>query len=562
TIKFLLGNARTVFVVAVIAGIISGVSNAGLLALITATLGQAGRTTTLVWAFVALCVVAPLTRIASEMILIHLGQKAIFDLRMRLSRSILGVPLRQLEELGAHRLTAALTEDVMAVSGAIVFLPILCINIAVVVGCLIYLGWLSWSVLLAVVGAIVIGILTYQLPIMRAVRYLRLAREEEDSLFGHFRALIEGVKELQLHRRRREAFLTDILESTATSFRKQNVTGMATYAVASSWGQLLVFVVIGLLLFVLPGWANINNVALIGYALTILYMMTPLQVIMNTMPALGRANVSLNKIEQLGLSLAASSEAGERGGAETALLLTPGAAIESLEAVGVTHTYYREGEENNFTLGPIDLSFTPGEIVFLVGGNGSGKTTFAKILLGLYSPEGGEIRLNGRPVTDGARESYRQLFSAVFSDFFLFESLLGLDHPELEAKAHEYLKRLRLDHKVQVTGNNLSTTKLSQGQRKRLALLSAYLEDRPAYLFDEWAADQDPVFKEIFYLELLPELKARGKTVFVISHDDRYYHVGDRIIKLEDGQVEYDQRPVDAYAAGLHDDQARYLQPA
>ena len=562
TIKFLLGNARSVFIFAVIAGIISGVSNAGLLALITATLGHSGRTTTLAWAFVTLCVVAPLTRIASEMILIHLGQKAIFDLRMRLSRSILGVPLRQLEELGAHRLTAALTEDVMAVSGAIVFIPILCINIAVVVGCLIYLGWLSWSVLVAVVVAIVIGILTYQLPIVRAARYLRLAREEEDSLFGHFRALIEGVKELQLHRRRREAFLTDNLESTATSFRKQITTGMATYAVASSWGQLLVFVVIGLLLFVLPNWANINTVALIGYALTFLYMMTPLQVIMNTMPALGRANVSLGKIEQLGLSLAASSEAGERGGAETAPLLTPGAAIESLDAVGVTHTYYREGEENNFTLGPIDLSFNPGEIVFLVGGNGSGKTTLAKILLGLYSPEGGEIRLNGRPVTDAARESYRQLFSAVFSDFFLFESLLGLDHPELEAKAHEYLKTLRLDHKVQVTGNKLSTTKLSQGQRKRLALLSAYLEDRPAYLFDEWAADQDPVFKEIFYLELLPELKARGKTVFVISHDDRYYHVGDRIIKLEYGQVEYDQRPVDAYAAGLHDDQARYLQPA
>ena len=405
TIKFLLGNARSVFIFAVIAGVISGVSNAGLLALITATLGHSGRTTTLAWAFLALCVIAPLTRIASEMILIHLGQKAIFDLRMRLSRSILGVPLRQLEELGAPRLTAALTEDVMAVSGAIVFIPILCINVAVVVGCLIYLGWLSWSVFLAVVGAIVIGILTYQLPIMRAIRYLRLAREEEDNLFGHFRALIEGIKELQLHRRRREAFLTDSLETTATSFRKQNTTGMAIYAVASSWGQLLVFVVIGLLLFVLPNWANINNMALIGYALTILYMMTPLQVIMNTMPALGRANVSLDKIEQLGLSLAASSEAGERGRAETALLLTPGAAIESLEAVGVTHTYYREGEENNFTLGPIDLSFNPGEIVFLVGGNGSGKTTLAKIVLGLYSPEGGEIRLNGRPITDGARES-------------------------------------------------------------------------------------------------------------------------------------------------------------
>ena len=50
--------------------------------------------------------------------------------------------------------------------------------------------------------------------------------------------------------------------------------------------------------------------------------------------------------------------------------------------------------------------------------------------------------------------------------------------------------------------------------------------------------------------------------MFVISHDDRYYHVGDRIIKLEYGQVEYDQRTVDAYSTDLHDDQARYLQPA
>jgi putative ATP-binding cassette transporter len=174
-----------------------------------------------------------------------------------------------------------------------------------------------------------------------------------------------------------------------------------------------------------------------------------------------------------------------------------------------------------------------------VGGNGSGKTTLAKLLTGLYAPDGGDIRFDGQLITDQNREWYSQHFSVVFSDFFLFDSLLGLKRQvsNLDATARDYLVQLQLDHKVQVKDGNLSTTSLSQGQRKRLALLTAYLEDRPIYIFDEWAADQDPMFKEVFYDRLLPELRAKGKTVIVISHDDRYYHVADRIIKLDYGQL-------------------------
>ena len=175
--------------------------------------------------------------------------------------------------------------------------------------------------------------------------------------------------------------------------------------------------------------------------------------------------------------------------------------------------------------------------MFLVGGNGSGKTTLAKLLMGLYVPESGEIRVDGQLVTDKTREEYRRLFSAVFADFFLFESLLGLKTPQLDNRAEEYLDRLQLSRKVTIKEGVFSTTDLSQGQRKRLALLTAYLEDRPIYLFDEWAADQDAYFKEIFYLQLLPELKSRGKTAIVISHDDRYYYAGDRLIKLEEGKL-------------------------
>jgi putative ATP-binding cassette transporter len=201
-----------------------------------------------------------------------------------------------------------------------------------------------------------------------------------------------------------------------------------------------------------------------------------------------------------------------------------------------------DGDAEEFTLGPLDLTFARGEIVFIIGGNGSGKTTFIKLLTGLYAPEAGTILLDGKAVTLDTSDAYRQHFSVVFADFFLFDELLGLTTPTIDDQARRYLDRLKLADKVRIENGRLSTIELSQGQRKRLALLTAYLEDRPVYVFDEWAADQDPYFKNIFYLQLLPELKAQGKTIFVISHDERYYHLADRTIKLEDGQVVSDTR--------------------
>jgi len=289
--------------------------------------------------------------------------------------------------------------------------------------------------------------------------------------------------------------------------------------------------VIGLLLFGLPLITRISTAVLTGYTLMLIYLMTPLQTLMDSMHNINRASVALDRIERMGFELAA----------EESEVAAPAALIPSswhrLELAGVTHVFQREDHEGEFVLGPIDLHLEPGELVFIVGGNGSGKTTLAKILSGLYVPDHGEIRLDGRRVTDENRDAYRQLFSAVFFDFYLFQTLLGLEHADLDRKAAELLAQLQLTGKVRVDQSRLSTTDLSQGQRKRLALLTALLENRPIYLFDEWAADQDPRFKEIFYRHLLPKLKSAGKTALVITHDDRYFEVADRLIKLEEGQI-------------------------
>ncbi len=188
-------------------------------------------------------------------------------------------------------------------------------------------------------------------------------------------------------------------------------------------------------------------------------------------------------------------------------------------------------------MGPLTLDLHPGEVIFIVGGNGSGKTTLAKLLCGLYVPDDGEVAWDRQPVTDINCEAYRQLFSAVFADCYLFETLLGVCEATPDDRLQDYLTQLQLDHKVTVQAGVLSTTALSQGQRKRLVLLSAYLEDRPIYIFDEWAADQDPHFRAVFYTQLVPELQAAGKTVVVITHDTRYYHLADRLLQLDDGKL-------------------------
>jgi putative ATP-binding cassette transporter len=538
-LAFLLRGSRWGLLPPVLVSVLAGAASAGLISLINAVLERSVPASTgTALRFAGLALVALVARIASQVLLNGLQQALLQQLRMELVQRILATPLRQQEEFGGHRLLAVLTEDVNTIGSSLLCIPHLLSNGAIIVGCLLYLAWLSPLVFLALLAFMAMGLVTYQLPMSRAIRFIRAARERQDGLYKHLGAVIHGIKELKLHPGRRAAFLDEQLREATGELRRLNVKGFSLFSASSNWGMFLFFVFIGLLLFVLPLQRGpVSGGSLVSYTLTVLYLQQPLDALMANLPMLSRGMVALRKVEQL-------SVLGEGLLEATRSLPAPRESFTRLELLDVTHTYHREREDSSFTLGPLTLTLEKGELVFLVGGNGSGKTTLAKLLTGLYTPESGEVRLDGAPITDANREEHRQCFSTVFSDYYLFDSLLGLAPAGLVPRARRYLERLHLEHKVKLDEDGaLSTTALSQGQRKRLALLTAWLEDRPVYVFDEWGADQDPIFKAVFYEELLPEMKRAGKTVLVISHDDRYFHVADRLLHLESGRLRAETAP-------------------
>jgi putative ATP-binding cassette transporter len=577
---YLLRYSRGPFLLAIVAGIISGGTGAAFIGMVNLALdadGSPGQR--LIWGYAALCLATLITRFVSQALLYRLSQGAIYHLRRRLIDGILGAPLRTVEKIGTARLYSALSDDVVVIADALPGLPGICSGAAFVLVAIVYLVIVSPVVALATGGTVVVGVVLYMLMSASGLGALKAAREEQDALFGHFRSVTEGIKELKLNRDRRTALVEQELEATAVAYRRHSVFGLSIYEGATGGGQGVFFAFIGLLLFAFPGWFALTSQTLAACVLILLFAVSSLQGVLVWFPALGRASVALTKIEER----LASLEAGDGEPATRALTATPASAGKpatpastgtsasaagpasasgtpalpangfadwrGIEFRGVSHVYPGPtGEE--FVLGPLDFEFRRGEILFIVGANGSGKTTLAKVLTSLYPPEAGAVWVDGTEVTAANREDYRNLFSAVFSDFHLFDSLLGLPVPDRAARAQHYLQRLQLDHKVRIAGDRFSTTALSLGQRKRLALLVAYLEDRSFYLFDEWAADQDPIFKDFFYRELLPELRDRNKAVVVISHDDRYFYAADRLVRLDYGQIRQEEIPGGQAVAG------------
>lgn len=522
--------------VSVLTGLCAGAATVGLLATVNSALHErAALSGATLWIYLGLCGVALLGRGLSDMGTNRVGQRVVAQLRKGLAEDILQTPLEALERFGNHRLLPVLTQDVEIVSHFAFTLSATLISGAVTMGCLLYLAVLSPALFGLMLAALVVGTVVQVLAQARGMRGFWSARAQEEQLHRNYRTLSDGAKELRLHWERRVRLMGQITAMVDT-IRSVNGRAVNIYVLAKAFGAAIFFLLIALVL-AWGAWQDADAAVLSGFVLVLLFLKGPIDQIATGLPTFGRAWVALQRIEELRAHFAQHGGGSEAVGQSIA---PSPVAMERLELRGVTYRFSAETQaHSNFVLGPIELELRKGEMVFIVGENGAGKTTLMKLLLGLYVPTEGEILLDGQPVMPQTQEDYRQLFSTVLSDFHLFDELVAPERgcTSLDSEAMRHIERLGLRHKVSVQDGRLSTIDLSTGQRKRLALLHAYLERRPIIVLDEWAADQDPSFREMFYTELLPELRERGHLLVVISHDDRHFAMADRVLRMHEGRL-------------------------
>jgi len=537
-IKFLLNRSKLLLGLVVLVSLVSGFTGAAVIYIISRWLTTSVTLTNTNLILFGILIVGMFSLdYASKRLLYRFTALIDYDLKISFSQQILVKPLRQLEEIGNPRLMALLTDDVWKIISALYSLPTLITSLAVTLGCVIYMVWLSplAVIILAAVSLPIVGV--HQMIYKRAKSQTHELIQNRNQIFQKYEGLIEGVKELKVNIGRKLAFFNNSIvrlmqAEFGLAFKANNL-----FALSNSINQGIYFLII-LVLFAFSSALDANQGVLVSYTLIVLYMRNSVIQILNAMPGWTAASVTIRGIEQIGFEIIATPPS---------LVVMPEKQMintwSRLDLNSLTHTYYSHETNGHFTLGPINLTFKPGELIFLIGGNGSGKTTLIKLLTGLYHPEEGSISVDTLPIDQNSIKIYRSLFSPIFSDFYLFNEILGMDDPLLDERAQYYLDKLQLSHKVTIQDGRLSTTDLSQGQRQRLALLTALLEDKPICVFDEWAAGQDPNFKKIFYEEFLPELRDRGKLIIASSHDDAYFSTADRLIKLDYGKVKFDKAP-------------------
>lgn len=459
-------------------------------------------------------------------------EEIINRLRTRIADKVRRADLAPLEAIGRAQIFTTVTRDSVTLSNTSPMIVVATQSSILLVFIAAYLAYLSIpAFLLGLVLAGGAGYIYWKRS-TEAFEDLRRASLGEYEFFNALTDMLDGFKSVKLHRGRS----ADLLEHTRrVSYRVKGlkVNVMTRFANLNVFGQSSFYLVVAAMVFVLPKFAEPNSDVIIKSTAAILFLIGPLTALANVLPVVTHASVAANNIVRVESAL----DRHVAGTPDLAAGVDDRKTFAVIRFDQVLFEYTGPRSETTFTLGPIDFELRAGETVFLVGGNGSGKSTLLQILTGLYHPQRGRVQVDGEAVDHTNIEHYRSLFSTVLADYHLFKELYGLRHVSDQA-LHDVLARLEIGGKTRAVDGKFDTVDLSTGQRKRLALAVTLLEDRAIYIFDEWAAEQDAAFRQRFYNDILPELKAAGKTVVVVSHDDRYFHVPviDRVLKLEQGR--------------------------
>jgi putative ATP-binding cassette transporter len=520
---------------------LAGGASTGILAVVNyAATKQAGSGSQLIP--VALYSLALLVYIFSQRYVLHTTtdevERIVDERRRSLIRKLSDCELQGVEKIGHGAIFSAINTDTQTISQTAGSLILGVQAVMMIFWTTIYIATLSIPALALVVVVLLIAARLYRMRGERASLDLRRAHDEVVALHEMVEGLLAGFKEVKLSSRRAAELLQDaVMVSGRTAFFRS--LAQRALGVNFVFSQVAIFILLGTLVFILPALSSTFADSTVKVLTAVLFLVGPVSGVISAAPQITVANAAaenLLKLEKL------FDENVEQGVAtadqkEAAAATAAAPVFAGFDTIDLRHLTFARGEgSERFVVGPIDLSIRRGETLFITGGNGSGKTTFVKMLTGLYPADSGEILVDGRLVGRADMQRYRDIFGAVFSDFHLFPTLYGVERIDRE-RAASLIDEMEVENKAHLDGRRFSTVDLSTGQRKRLALVATQLENPPIMVLDEWAADQDPHFRAKFYQLVLPRLRAAGITVIAITHDDKYFHHADRRLHLEDGRV-------------------------
>lgn len=514
---------------------LAGVANAGLLALTNSAIREMSTDMEsfryLLLFAIAFALYAICFRRTSHRLTVIL-EGILTKLRLRIAQKIRQADLLSLESIEQAEIYNLVTSEARVISEASGVLAAALQSSLLLTFAVIYMALLSLPAFVFCLSVIGIGIWTYLRRLREVNVWIQRTLQQEIHSFNTIRDLIDGFKEVKINDGRSRDLMADITESAET-LRAMKIKTADMFNINFILANSVFYLTIAGVLFLLPRFISFHEEDMVRVMMTLLFIIGPLGIVVSGIQALSKSNVAVHNIALLEQRLDRFAQVRRNG---AGVVLSVPQDFREIQMQEISFAYVDHDGNELFRVGPLDLALKRGEILFVMGGNGSGKTTFLKLLTALYAPTGGHLLVDKYQIEGAALPSYRGLFSAIFADFHLFRKLYGLYNVRGET-VQKLLTQFQLEHKTAFGGDHFTNIQLSTGQRKRLALIVALLEDRPIYVFDEWAADQDLEFRRYFYEQLLPDLAAQGKTIVAVTHDERYLHVAHRVITMEFGRI-------------------------
>ena len=514
--------------------LVSGIANAALLGVVNtaAVTGMAGTPATryafmfvVLFLFYAFCYRKCFQRVT------ELFEDGLASVRTRILDQLAWIDLYRLQSLDPSNVHQRLSQDTSVISESAGVIAAAFQAAVMVAFTSVYMAYLSGAAFLVAVVLVGGGLMIYVTRAHKIRSAIQRAAGREIVYFDRTSDVLNGFKELKLSRNRFRR-LTAEIRTTIRHVRRLKVLTADMFDTNYIFAYSLFYMLMAVVVFILPQYVQSSGPQLLQLTATILFIIGPLSTVVAAIPALSKSNLAAERLLALEESIA-PLDAVEDGGSAQPIVA---GSFQNISLEDVVFRY-QDRDGDHFSVGPISLTVHAGEILMIAGGNGSGKSTLLKILTGLYHPSRGNLVIDGVIVGPANRQAYRELFSAVFSDFYLFKKLYGIEVSD-PAQVGSLLSTMGIEDKTALRDDTFTTLALSTGQRKRLALVVALLENRPILILDEWAADQDPQFRDYFYNQLIPELKRQGKTTIAVTHDERYFRVADRVVHMEYGKID------------------------